>query len=443
MKSSMNRRSFLKKSAALGAIAVAGCATTGQEKRLPVTVTTPRRGPNEELRIACIGFNGRGKAHLQAHSKGPNTRVVTICDIDERLFDGAIKMVTDQNLPAPKTEVDMHRVFEDKDVDAVSFATPNFWHSLGAIWACQAGKDVYVEKPCSHNISEGRKLVETAAKYKRAVQVGTQNRANPIFHQAFKALQEGVIGEVYMSRALCYKGRGSIGIKEDEPCPAGVHYDLWLGPAPVRPFNPNRFHYEWHWNWEYGNGDIGNQGVHQMDVAVWLFGKDKTLPIRVGSMGGRYTYKDQGETPNTQVATFQYEDGKMLVFEVRGRSTNDEMGIHVGNLFYGSKGYMALRTNGYETVVDGKPGPSLKSKEQSTIFKNFHDVCRSRKIEDLAAPVEVGHYSAACCHLANISYRLGRTLEFDPKTEKFPSDAGANNMLTRNYRSPFVVPETA
>lgn len=436
-----NRRHFLKKSAALGAVAMAGCASTGQENRLPVSVTTPRRGPNEELRIACVGIKGRGAAHILAHAKGPNTRVVTLCDVDERLFGERIKMVTDQGKPAPKTEVDMRKVFDDKDVDAVSFATPNFWHSLGGIWACQAGKDVYVEKPCSHNIFEGRKLMEAAAKYKRVAQVGTQNRANPTFHEAFKLLQEGVIGDVYMSRALCYKRRDSIGVKPDEPkAPEGVHYDLWLGPAPVRPFNPNRFHYEWHWNWEYGNGDIGNQGVHQMDVAIWLFGKDGTLPTKVSSMGGRYGYKDQGETPNTQVATMQYDDGKMLVFEVRGRYTNTENDIGVGNLFYGSKGYMSINTGGYETVVDGKPGPSRKEKEHSTIFTNFHDVCRSRNIADLAAPVSKGHYSAACCHLANIAFRLGRTLDFDPKTEKFVGDAGANNLLTRDYRAPFVVP---
>jgi predicted dehydrogenase len=284
--------------------------------------------------------------------------------------------------------------------------------------------------------------VEAAAKYNRVAQVGTQNRANPIFHEAFKLLKEGVIGDLYMSRALCYKRRDSIGEKPDEPqAPKGVHYDLWLGPAPVRPFNENRFHYNWHWNWDYGNGDIGNQGVHQMDVALWLFGKDGMLPAKVSSMGGRYTYKDQGETPNTQVATMQFDDGKMMVFEVRGRFTNNENDIGVGNLFYGSKGYMAINTRGYETVVDGKPGPSLKGKEDHTIFTNFHDVCRSRKIEDLKAPVSKGHYSAACCHLANIAFRLGRTLEFDPKTEKFIGDAGANNMLTRKYRAPFVVPE--
>ncbi len=440
MKKSINRRRFLKQSAALGALAVAGNRAMASQERLPVSVTTPRRGPNEELRIACVGIRGRGGSHIQAHCNGPNTKVVTICDVDERLFAHRIQQMADLGKPAPKTVWDMREVFDDKDVDAVSFATPNSWHALGAIWAMQAGKDVYVEKPCSHNIFEGRKLVEAAAKYKRVAQVGTQNRGNPVFHEAMKALKDGVIGDVYMARGLCYKRRNSIGIKPDTPCPEGVHYDLWLGPARLQPFNENRFHYEWHWNWEYGNGDIGNQGVHEMDVAVWGLGKDGTLPVKVSSMGGRYGYTDQGETANTQVAMMQYDDGKMLVFEVRGRYTNDERQINVGNLFYGSKGYMAVTKKGYETVVDDKPGPSSKTKEQSTIFTNFHDACRSRKMEDLHAPVSIGHYSAACCHLANIAYRLGRTLEFDPKTEKFRNDAGANNMLTRDYRSPYVVP---
>ncbi|HSW45122.1 MAG TPA: Gfo/Idh/MocA family oxidoreductase [Phycisphaerae bacterium] len=442
MKSSMNRRSFLKQSAAFGAVAVAGSAAKGGEKRLPLAMTTPRRGPNEELRIACIGIRSQGRNHIQAHAKGKNTKVVTLCDVDERLFGDRIKILAELNRPAPKTETDMRRVFEDKDVDAVSFATPNHWHALGTIWACQAGKDVYVEKPCSHNIHEGRKIMEAAAKYGRAVQVGTQNRSQAMIHDAVQAMRDGVIGEVYMARALCYKRRDSIGYKDDEPCPPEVHYDLWLGPAPVRPFNPNRFHYEWHWSWDYGNGDIGNQGVHQMDVAVWGFGKDRMLPVKASSMGGRYTYKDQGETPNTQVAMLQYDDGKMLVFEVRGRYTNNESSVGVGNLFYGSKGYMAIRGNEIVTHIEGKPGPAIKERRQSSIFENFHDVCRSRKMDDLYAPADIGHYSAVCCHLANIAYRLGRTLDFDPKTETFKNDAGANNMLSRDYRKPYFIPES-
>jgi len=443
MNASVDRRTFLKRTAVAGTWAVTGGLLAGKSRHALGALPPARRGPNEEIRVAVVGFHGRGMAHIRAHAKAPNVRVVTLCDVDERLFGKGLKMAADSDpeAPQPKTEFDVRRVIDDKDIDCLSIATPNHWHSLAAIWACQAGKDVYVEKPCSHNVFEGRQLVEAAIKYKRVVQHGTQNRARPMFIQAMQLLREGVIGELYMARALCYKRRDSIGTLPDAPVPEGVHYDLWLGPALVRPFNPNRFHYNWHWNWDYGNGDIGNQGVHQMDMALWGLGKDRTLPVKVSSMGGRYTYVDQGQTPNTQIATFQYKDGTMLVFEVRGRATNDEWGVRIGNLYYGSKGYMAVRANSFETVVDGKPGPSGKDDGINEIFTNFHEVVRSRKMEDLKAPIIVGHHAAAHCHLANISYRLGRSLRFDPARERFGGDDQADAMLTRAYRKPFVVPE--
>lgn len=434
----LKRRNFIKSSVAAGVLAAASSAKA--QERLSVAATTPRRGPNEEIRVACIGFRGQGGSHVARHTKAQNVRVVTLCDIDESQWASKIKMVEDSGKPTPKTEWDMRRVFDDKDVDAVSVATPNHWHALATIWACQAGKDVYVEKPSAHNIFEGRKTVEAARKYNRIVQHGTQGRSAGDVQAAIKMLREGVIGDVYMARALCFKNRNSIGFAEDEPqAPANVHYDMWLGPAPVRPFNKNRFHYEWHWNWDYGNGDIGNQGVHQMDIARWGLGKE--LPVKVASMGGRYTYKDQGETPNTQVATMQYEDGAMLVFEVRGRQSNDEWGCGVGNLFYGSKGVMAIRGTGgpVEIRIGKEAGPECKG-EGIDHIANFHNAVRSRKIEDLNADILEGHFSSATCHLANIAFRLGRTLEFDPKTERFKNDSEANTMVTRDYRAPYVVP---
>jgi predicted dehydrogenase len=436
--SEMNRRGFLKKSAALGAAALSGSIAYGQENRRPLSVTTPRRGPNDELRVACIGIRGQGNTHLRNHASAPNVRVVTICDIDENLYAKAIQTVESAGGAPPRTEPDIRRVLEDKDVDCISIATPNHWHALGAIWACQAGKDVYVEKPLSHNVLEGRRLVEAARRYDRIVQHGTQSRSSPAVQEAMKLLREGVIGDVYMARALCYKRRDSIGFHEDEPAaPEGVHYDLWLGPAPKRPFNRNRFHYEWHWHWDYGNGDIGNQGVHQMDIARWGLSED--LPVRIYSVGGRFTYKDQAETPNTQVCTFQYEDGKMLVFEVRGRQTHDEWGVGIGNLFYGSKGYMAVGGSDFRTMIDGQEGPSGKG--GGSPYHNFHEAVRTRDRASLHAEAEEGHYSSALCHLANVAYRLGRSLEFDPKTETFGRDAEANALLTRKYRPPFVVPD--
>jgi predicted dehydrogenase len=434
----INRRGFLKKSAAVSAVAMAGCASTSKD-RTPLAVTTPRRGPNEELRVAVVGFNGMGKAHIHAHSRPKDVRVVTLCDTDERVWKKNIKLVEEKSGRKPKTEHDVRRVMDDKDVDIISTATPNHWHALITVWACQAGKDVYVQKPCSHNIFEGRKMVEAAKKYKRIVQVGTQSRSSTALREAVTLLGEGIIGEIYMVRGLCFKNRNSIGFEEDCPTPDGVHFDLWLGPAAKRSFNPNLVHYNWHWNWDFGNGDIGNQGVHEMDICQWTMGKDDTLPVEVHSMGGRYTYKDQGQTPNTQVSTFKYDDGKMLVFEVRGRQTNKEEGVSVGNIIYGSKGYMVI--GGYstfKTFIDGKPGPERKGGGDH--FANFHRAVRQGDPSLLNAPIEFGHRSAALCHMANISYKLGRSLEFDPKTETFKNDRESNKMLTRDYRKGFVVP---
>ncbi|MHC4441179.1 MAG: Gfo/Idh/MocA family protein [Planctomycetota bacterium] len=456
----INRRGFLKKSAAAGTLALAGGATS-KTHRLPLAVTTPRRGANEELRVAVVGFRGMGGGHIGAHTRPPKVRVVTLCDIDENLFEGKAKFVEEKSGRRPKTETDVRRVIDDQDVDCVSTATPNHWHALITVWACQAGKDVYVQKPCSHNIFEGRQMVEAAKKYKRIVQVGTQSRSSSALLEATKLLREGLLGEIYMSRGLCFKRRGSIGMcadgigsgKEHQYILHGkkgtnydqnymnkVQYDLWIGPAQKQPFNYNRFHYNWHWNWDFGNGDIGNQGVHEMDIAQWALGKDHNLPVEAHSMGGRYTYQDQGQTPNTQVSTFKYADGKMLVFEVRGRQTNKEEGARVGNLIYGSKGYMVIHGySSFKTFIDGKPGPSRKGGGDH--FENFHRAVRKGDPSVLNAPIEFGHRSAALCHMANISYRLGRSLKFDPQTETFTNDSEANRMMTRNYRKPFVVPQ--
>jgi predicted dehydrogenase len=239
----------------------------------------------------------------------------------------------------PKLYTDLRQLLEDKAVDAVSTATPNHWHALLTIWACQAGKDVYVEKPACWSFEEGEKMIEAARKYNRIVQVGHQTRSDPVTRLAVQRAWAGEIGKIYMSRGLCYKPRGPIGFQKDTDPPPWLHWELWQGPATRRPFNPNYVHYNWHWFWNYGNGDIGNQGVHQVDIARWFL--NKRYPVKVHSVGGRYGYEDQGETPNTQIATFEYEDGTLLVFEVRGLFTNDEQGAKIGNLVYGSLGYMS------------------------------------------------------------------------------------------------------
>ncbi|MCG3199112.1 MAG: Inositol 2-dehydrogenase/D-chiro-inositol 3-dehydrogenase [bacterium] len=433
----VTRRDFVKGAAVVGAGAAVGL---GALKRS----TASWAGANERVRVAVIGINGRGKSHLGGFTKQENVEVATICDVDERLFAPRIKdFFTSKGLKEPKTEFDLRRVMEDKDIHAVSIATPNHWHSLAAIWACQAGKDVYVEKPCSHNVWEGRKLVEAANKYGRMVQHGTQIRSNPGVIEGIQKLQEGVIGEVYMARGLCYKWRPSIDKTPDEPAPEGVHYDIWLGPAPTRAYSKNRLHYNWHWHWDYGNGDIGNQGVHQYDVARWGLGV--TLPKTIISAGGQYLWDDDKEVPNVMNCTMLFPDagkkGKMLVFDVRPWITNDEAGVGVGNIFYGSEGIMTMDSyEGYKTFLGQGREPGPTRYEGADHYGNFIAAVRTRDKKFLTAPPEEAHLSSALCHLANISYRVGRNLEFDAAAERFVGDEEADKLLTRDYRAPYTVP---
>src|SRR5947207_3087158 len=337
-------------------------------------------------------------------------------------------------------------VFGDKSVDAVSMPLPNHWHALATIRACQAGKDVYVEKPACHNIFEGQRMIDAARKYNRMVQIGSQGRSAAHKIKATQLLREGIIGKVYLSKGLCFKRRPSIGHAEDEPVPAGVNWDIFLGPAPKRPFNSLRFKYNWHWFWDTGNGDIGNQGIHEMDVARWGLGRG--LPKSVVSTGGKYVYEDDQETPNTQIATFDYGDAE-LVFEVRGLNTGGEASIaagganFVGNIFLGSKGYMSLDHQGFQIYLGDKREPGEGSKgadkgDTKSHMTNFLDAVKSRNQNDLHGEVQEGATSAALVHMANTSYRLGRKLAFDAAAEKYVSDAQANAMLTRpQYREPY------
>jgi predicted dehydrogenase len=429
--SNWNRRKFLKTSSAAVAF---GLGVVGRSRAF---------GANERLRVAVVGLKGRGGDHLKGLGRLKDVEVAAVCDIDEGVLSGRVAEVEKAKGKKPDAHVDMRKLLEDKSIDAVTFATPNHWHSLGSIWAIQAGKDVYVEKPCSHNIYEGRKLVEAARKHKRVVQHGTQIRSSAAIREAIQKLEEGVIGEVYMAKGLCYKWRSTIGRAREEAVPPGVHYDLWLGPAPVRPFTVNRFHYNWHWHWDYGNGDIGNQGVHQMDVARWGLGVG--FPKKVQSMGGHFLFDDDQETPNTQISTFSYpEEKKMLVFEVRHWITNGEdLGKGnggVGNIFYGSEGVMIMPSySSYKVFLgrDHEPGPARDAGGDH--YANFVEAVRARDPSILTAEIEEGHKSSALCHLANIAYRVGRTIELDPTTEKVIGDTEASALLTREYREPFVV----
>jgi predicted dehydrogenase len=427
-----NRRKFLQ---AAAAAVVAGPAF-------------PVLGANDRINMAVVGIGGRGRDHIDEFAKQDKCRIAAVCDVDQAARERGVAQVEKLLGYKPKQYADMRQLFLDKEIDAVSFATPNHWHALGTIWACQAGKDVYVEKPASHNIYEGRKMIEAARKYGRMVQVGSQSRSMGYIRRAMDLLGQGVIGKVYEAKGLCFNPRKSIGHTPDEPVPPGVNWDLFLGPAPVRPFSRNRFHYNWHWFWDTGNGDIGNQGAHEMDKARW--GLNRGLPKHVSSTGGKFLYQDDQETPNTQIATFDYGDCQ-ITFDVRGLITPGEgdvrRGNHfVGNVFLGSEGFMTLDGNGFRVykgyerklTMDEKPD---KNGENGPHMANFLDACRSRKYQDLNADIEIGVTSVALAHLANISYRVGRRLTIDPAAWSIVNDAEAERLLTRDYRAPYVVPE--
>jgi predicted dehydrogenase len=389
--------------------------------------------PNDTIRVACVGVRGRGRDHMSAYNQMANVEIAAVCDVDESVLNAAVAAVEKAKGKRPMAFTDLRKLLEDKSIDAVSIATPNHQHTLQTIWACQAGKDVYVEKPCSHDMFEARQIVAAAQKYNRIVAHGTQQRSGA-GRAVVEQLRAGLIGDVYMARGMCYKRRDTIGRKPEAPVPAGVHYDLWLGPAPEHAFTQNRFHYNWHWFWDYGNGDLGNQGVHQVDMARWGLGVN--YPTKVSAIGGHFMFDDDQE--------------KIMTFEVRHWITNHEAGIeapspqNVGVIFYGSKGYMAVWSEDsgkYQTWLgrEQKPGPS--GADLGNNWANFIDVMRSRKQADLFAPIDEGATSTALVHLANISYRLGRSLHFDPVSYSCQGDAEANRMFRREYRKPFVVPE--
>jgi predicted dehydrogenase len=416
------------------------------------------RSQNNTVRVAVVGFNGRGRAHISAYLKIPNVEIAALCDVDQAVIENGCKMIEAAGKKRPPTFTDIRKVLDDRSIDAVSLATPNFHHTLQTIWAVQAGKDVFVEKPCSYNMFEAQQIIAASRKYNRIVQDGTGAQA--WLHEAKQRLKEGIIGDVYMARGLCFKWRDTIGRAKEEPAPANVAYDLWTGPAPAKAFTRNRFHYNWHWQWDYGNGDIGNQGAHQLHAARVALGV--RYPSKVSAIGGHYMFDDDQETPNTLVATYEFDEGgkkKLLVFEVRHWITNNEAGIGersdaqagaaagqpqtVGNIWYGSKGYMATDRTAWQTFMGQEQAPGPKSEAGAGIggFVNFIDVMRSRKREDQLSEVEEGAISTMLIHLANISYRTGRTLHFDPVSYSCTGDPEATAMFTRTqYRAPFVVP---
>ncbi|HEX4147650.1 MAG TPA: Gfo/Idh/MocA family oxidoreductase [Pirellulales bacterium] len=482
-----SRRRFLEDSMLAATAAMAGGVSSALAKDKKEKKQADTTSPNDMLSMAVIGARGRGASHIAGFGDRNGARVTVICDVDEEVGNSRCEQYEKKHGHKPKFVRDLREVFDDKSVDAISTATPNHWHALCAIWAIQAGKDVYVEKPVSHNVSEGRRIVEAARKYNKICQTGTQCRSMPGTIEAVKYVQDGKIGKLKVARGLCYKPRASIGPAGNYRAPDSVDYNLWCGPAPVDPVTRKQFHYDWHWFWDYGNGDLGNQGIHQMDICRWGLG-DPGLPNGVLSYGGRVGYEDAGQTANTQIVMHDYGD-KSLVFEVRGLKTDDYRGAKVGVVFEGTDGYVVMTSYNKGAVYDrnGKevlqfPTTAASDKENNVHFDNFLAAVRSRNPQDLNADIEKGHFSSALCHLGNISYRLGsktslgdvksrlqgeeasdtfnrvaehlhannvpdtteiyfgEKLKLDPQAERFANNPSADLQLTRVYRAPFIVP---
>jgi len=409
-----------------------------------MTTTSARAAvaPNDTVGVAVLGC-GRGASLARWFTKIPDSQVVAVADVDENRSRRLCDEIQELSGKRPQAVVDFRTLLDRKDVDALAVATPDHWHAPATILGCVAGKDVYVEKPCSHNVAEGRLAVKAARTHGRIVQHGTQLRATPHYKRAWQLIQEGVIGKPMMVKAINNQRRGRVPIVKDSEVPAGVHYDLWLGAAKKRPFNRNRFHSSWHWMWEYGTGDIGNDGVHQIDLGRWALGLGapnavSTSAMKLGSKG------DAQETPDAMVVTWEYDD-LLYVYEQRDFTPYRMQGHRLDNdnIIYGDKGFMMVDRDGFRVFFKHERGPSFQEKwvARPRHYQNFIDCVKSRQHDDLIADIEEGHLSSLLPHLANISYRTGRRLEFDPKKEEFPGDDEANSYLSREYRKGFELPK--
>jgi len=443
------RRQFLEDSM-FAAAAVAASASP----ILTSSAGAQSSSPNERLRCAVIGCKGRGGGHISAYAARKDCEVAYIVDVDEKVGQDCCKSVQNKTGRRPKWAKDMRTVFDDKSIDFISTATPNHWHALCGVWAMQAGKDAYLEKPISHDIPEGTALVAAAKKYRRMCQVGTQCRSNPALLDAMQFIAEGGIGEVNFSRGLCYKRRKSINALGNYQIPKEVDFNLWSGPAPYTSpkLTRQRFHYDWHWQRLYGNGDSGNQGPHQTDIARWGLGINRH-PNSVIAYGGRLGYQaerndpnyvDAGDTANTEIAIYDYGN-KCMVFETRGlsvdRSADMEInsmfdslkGNKIGVIFYGTEGYLVQRSYTYCAAFDLQGRLFKEFKGGGDHYGNFIDAVRSRKSEDLSSDAYQGHLSAALAHLANISYYLGEDNKVSVKQAKAileKVESRDNNVLT-------------
>jgi predicted dehydrogenase len=393
-------------------------------------------GANDDIRAAVVGFGGRGGGHIKSLRRAEGVRVVALCDVDDHVIADEVKNFEERN---EKVTVyhDYRKMMDDKSIDVVSTATPDHHHVPVAVLAVVAGKDAYVEKPLSHTIAEGRLLVDLARKHNRIVQHGTQARSAEGVRAGIEYVKSGQLGKCRLAKAINCQRRDKIGRKPDIPTPPHVHYDLWLGPAPKRPFNENRYHYKWHWWWDYGTGDTGNDGAHQIDIARWGLGVG--LPKAVSCSGGQLWYDDDHETPDTQLATFEYDEG-YVVFEMRLWTPYKQEGHDNGNIFYCDNGWVSIGRGGWKAYSRKGKEVAGGGKDEKSHFGNFIKAVRSRKVSDLTANVEEGHHSATLCHLANISMRVGRKLHFDTDKEQFIGDAVANTYMTKKRRKGWELP---
>ena len=479
----ITRRSFIRQSTALA-------AGVGAAAALPASAWAKVVGANNDIRIAVVGLGGKGRQHMNVFRQLKGVRVVALCDPDRQRMNQAARQLKNQKV---NKHVDYRKLLEDKDIDAVCTASCNHWHALVTVWGCEAGKDIYVEKPVCHTIWEGQQMIKAARKNNRIVQSGTQLSSDVGCKEAFAYIKEGHIGKILLSRGLCYENRSSIGkVKKPTPIPNYIAYDLWCGPAPKKPLMRRRLHFDWHWIWNTGNGDLGNQGIHHMNMARLAINESK-LPPRVISVGGRFAWNDDGQTPNTQLIFYDYKPVPIL-FEVTGmpmkkgvRARSHYKGIRCGNVIQCEEGYLAFGEFGGGWIYDnnGKKVKQFKAGGAEDHQQNFVDAVRSRKREDLTAEIADGHISSSLCHMGNISHLLGKEadpneiadelknhrgmadaferfqahldaneidiskekatlgplLTLDPDKEQFigPHAQEANKLLTKKYRKGFVI----
>ncbi len=422
-----NRRHFL--GTGLAGLALAGHARSNASA-------------NEKVRIGVIGVRGRGADLVKSFASHEGFEVAVIADADSNVYGKAQKNLDSLGKSEAKIESDFRKILDDKSIDAIAIAAPDHWHALMTVMGCQAGKHVYCEKPASHNIVEGRRMVEAARKYKRVVQVGTQRRSSSSVKEAVELVRSGAVGKVGMARSWIHQIRPNIGHGKPGEVPAGVDYALWQGPAPDRPFHENRFHYNWHWFWNWGTGELGNNGIHGVDVARWGLGVD--APSHVASAGGKFVFDDDQEVPDTQIVTWEFPEKCVIQWEHRMWSKHPTEGSSFGIAWYGDKGTLLITDKGWKIEdLDQKAPPLAKSEGPATDgmkphVQNFLDCIRGGGKPN--ADVEIGHLSTRLCHLGNIAQRTGKRLAFDAATETFPGVAEANALLAREYSSRFSMP---